>query len=166
MPSKHDRAAFDCGSEPLNRYLREQASQDVKRRAAGCWVLIEENAPASILGFYTLSTESVVTSEIPNLSRAEQKKLPRYDKTGAVLIGRLAVANGAQRQGFGKRLLYDALHRALVSEIPAVVVVTDPKDEKAISFYTSQGFRQLDAKRMFILIADVAELFRTRDSHR
>ena len=28
----HDRSSFDSGSVPLNRYLREQATQDVRRR--------------------------------------------------------------------------------------------------------------------------------------
>jgi len=53
--SVHDRANFDCGEAPLNRYLREQASQDIKRRIAGCWVLVSRDSPDHVLGFYTLS---------------------------------------------------------------------------------------------------------------
>jgi len=30
----HDRSAFSCGAPTLDRYLREQASQDVKRLMA------------------------------------------------------------------------------------------------------------------------------------
>jgi ribosomal protein S18 acetylase RimI-like enzyme len=165
-PAKHRREAFDCGGEGLNRYLREQAQQDVRRHAAGCWVMVESSNPAIILGFYTLSTDSIFTTELTDLAKAARKKLPRYDKLGAILIGRLAVATSAHGQGLGGRLLYDALHRARLTEIPAVVIVTDPKDEKAAAFYARYGFRRLDEKRLFILMTDVAELFRTRDSHR
>src|ERR1019366_6704278 len=34
----HDRAAFSCGQEQLDRYLREQAVQDVKKRVAAVFV--------------------------------------------------------------------------------------------------------------------------------
>ena len=34
----HDRGGFTCGVEALDRYFREQVSQDVKRRATACYV--------------------------------------------------------------------------------------------------------------------------------
>ena len=34
LEAKHDRTAFHSDSDPLNRYLREQATQDVRRRVA------------------------------------------------------------------------------------------------------------------------------------
>jgi len=36
----HDRSAFPCGAT-LDRYLREQASQDVKRLVASCFITVE-----------------------------------------------------------------------------------------------------------------------------
>lgn len=38
LSGDHDRTAFSCGSEALDRYFREQASQDIKRRVATCFV--------------------------------------------------------------------------------------------------------------------------------
>ncbi len=38
-PAKHRRDEFDCGVPALNDYLRERAGQDMRRHAAGCWVL-------------------------------------------------------------------------------------------------------------------------------
>lgn len=38
-----DRAAFNCGSEPLNRHIREQVSQDVRRRLAACFVALTDD---------------------------------------------------------------------------------------------------------------------------
>ena len=165
-PARHDRQSFDCGVAALNDYLRERAGQDMRRHAAGCWVLTSADRPAMVLGFYTLSSESILTADLPELSKVSQKKIPRYEKLGAILLGRFAVAKSAQGEGLGDRLLYDAFRRAYAAEIPSVLIVTDPKDENAEEFYAKHGFRKLSAKRMFILMTDVAELFRSRDSRR
>ncbi len=44
LGAKHGklRAAFSCGVEPLDRYLKQQASQDAKKRAAVPYVLVSE----------------------------------------------------------------------------------------------------------------------------
>lgn len=34
LDSKHERADFDCGEDLLNKYVKTQASQDVKRKAS------------------------------------------------------------------------------------------------------------------------------------
>ena len=41
LDAKHDRTAFRSDSEPLNRYLQEQASQDSRRRVAACALLAD-----------------------------------------------------------------------------------------------------------------------------
>lgn len=43
--ARHLREHFDCGTEELNCYFRERASQDMKRKACGCWVLVHEDDP-------------------------------------------------------------------------------------------------------------------------
>ena len=158
-PSKHRRETFDCGVETLNRYLREQARLDVKRRAAGCWVLVPTATPAEVLGYYTLSPESVLAAELPSLPRPENKKLPPYPRLGAWLLGRLAVSASRQGQGLGGLLLTDALRRCLRSEIPAVFVLVDPKDTAVITFYQKFGFRPLTATRLFLPMHEVALFF-------
>ncbi|QQF85708.1 hypothetical protein JFL55_07990 [Histophilus somni] len=80
------RDQFDCGSRPLNLYLQKQVSQDIKRRIAPCFTVIDENK--RILGYYTLASTSIPLVSLPeNL----KKKLPRYPRVRAVLLGRLAV---------------------------------------------------------------------------
>jgi GNAT superfamily N-acetyltransferase len=162
-PAKHDRRTFDCGVAVLNDYLRERAGQDMRRHAAGCWVITANDRPNEVLGFYTLSPESIFLADLPELSKAARQRIPRYTKLGAVLLGRLAVAKTSQSKGLGQHLLYDAFHRAYGAEIPAALLVTDPKDENAERFYTKHGFRRLDETRMFILMIEIAELFATRD---
>lgn len=158
-----DRKGFDCGVPELNRYLKERATQDIRRRAAGCWVLVDAQNPKTILGFYALSPEGVATAELPDLEAALRKKLPAYKRVGAVLLGRLAIALSHQGKRLGERLLMDAFHRALEAEIPYVLMLTDPKNKKAESFYEKYGFQPLTPGRMFIPMVTAAELLAGED---
>lgn len=161
--SKHERAAFDCGAEALNRYLQERASQDMKRRAAGCWVLCHKDSPQKVLGYYTLSPESVDIRDLGAASPTLLKKLPRYPRLGAVLLGRLAVDRSQKGKGFGEMLLHDAMLRALHAEIPSVLMVTDPKDEQAEAFYRKYGFDRLSATRLFTTMQRIADTLESPD---
>lgn len=57
LSRKHDRAAFDCGSEPLNSFLKTTARQHQDRGISRTFVLIDpmSAAPLRILGYFTLS---------------------------------------------------------------------------------------------------------------
>ena len=50
----HDRTAFSCGSPELDRYLREHASQDIKRDIARVFVAVR---PANHYGLRLLQSE-------------------------------------------------------------------------------------------------------------
>lgn len=131
----YDRAAFNSGSEPLNRYLREQVSQDVRRRMAACFVaLVDKNR---IAGYYTLASASLLLADLP---ASISKKLPRYPTVPAVRMGRLAVDQEFNGQGLGGALLADALDRAARSEIAAYALMVDAKDKAAAAFYRYHGF--------------------------
>lgn len=157
-PSRHDRDGFDCGVEQLNDYLKTRAAQDMKRRAAGCWVITATENPQSILGYYTLSPEAVDLSALGAADASLLKQLPRYPRLGSVLLGRLAVTKTAQGQGLGELLLLDAMARVLRSEIPAIFMVTDPKDAQAKSFYRKFSFDRLNPERMFTTMPRIAAL--------
>lgn len=161
--AKHDRQSFDCGVAALNDYLREQASQDVKRRAAGCWVLVHVDSPQKVCGYYTLSPESVDIRDLEAVSPAILKKLPRYPRLGAILLGRLAVDRSQHGKGFGQTLLHDAMLRAVHAEIPSVLMVTDPKDESAAAFYRKYGFERLSNTRLFTTMQRIADTLGSRD---
>jgi GNAT superfamily N-acetyltransferase len=112
----HDRSAFCCGTEPLDRYLREQASQDVKRLVASCFLAVE-TATQVIAGYYTLAASSVPAGDLPP---EVLKRLPRYPVLPVALVGRLAVDQRFHRKGLGGALLADAALRVLKGDtIPA-----------------------------------------------
>jgi hypothetical protein len=64
----HDRAAFDCGDADLNLYLRKFARQNHDSGGAKCFVAAPTEAPARVLGFYTLSPASLDYARTPALS--------------------------------------------------------------------------------------------------
>lgn len=135
LDASHDRLAFDSGSPALDRYFREQVSQDVRRRVASCFVALTDDQ--RIVGFYTLASASVPLTDLP---AAAIKKLPRYRAVPTVRMGRLAVAQTFKGQGLGGALLGDALARAARAEIAAFALVVDAKDETASAFYRHHGF--------------------------
>lgn len=135
LDAAHNRATFDCGAAPLNRYLREQVSQDIRRRVTACFVAVTDGN--RIAGYYTLASASVLLAELPlNVG----KKLPRYPTVPAVRMGRLAIDQKFKGQGLGGALLADALARAARSEIAAYALIVDAKDETAATFYQHHGF--------------------------
>ena len=147
LSGAHDRAAFNSGSAPLDRYLREQVTQDVRRRVAACFVATTDGD--RIAGYYTLASASLLLAELP---ASTGKKLPRYPTVPAVRMGRLAVDQGFKGQGLGGALLVDALGRSARSEVAAYALMVDAKDEAAAGFYKHHGFIALpDSPRTLFL---------------
>src|SRR5258708_19056357 len=109
LKAHHDRAFFTCGVESLDRYLKTQAGQDVRRKANCVFVVVEPPEPDRILGYYTLCATSLAQGDVPETAR---RHVPRYPLVSATLIGRLAVVQARQGSGLGAMLLADALHRA------------------------------------------------------
>ena len=138
LGADHDRGTFSCGVPALDRYLREQAGQDARRRVAAPFVATADGA--KVLGFYTLSATSIELTDVP---AALAKKLPRYPRLPATLLGRLATDLSARRRGLGRVLLVDAITRAVRSEIASFAMILDAKDESAASFYAREGFLRL-----------------------
>ncbi len=152
----HDRAAFACGVESLDRYFQTQAGQDVRRRANGVFVLADKVQPERVLGYYTLCATALPPGDVPEAAR---KHIPRYPLVSATLIGRLAVAKDRQGQRLGAVLLADALRRALASAetVGSSMIVVDALDETAAGFYAAHGFIRLPESLRLVLPMRVVE---------
>lgn len=155
LGAEHDRSGFSCGVEPLERYLRERASQDVRRRVSVCYVAVEAQARA-LAGYYTLAASSVALSDLPE---GIARRLSRYPSVPVARIGRLAVATAFQGRQLGAALLWDAATRAAASGMGVVALVVDAKDETAAAFYRHHGFSTLGADPL-TLVLPVASLAR------
>ncbi|MDP2660837.1 MAG: GNAT family N-acetyltransferase [Dehalococcoidia bacterium] len=154
----HNRKAFSCGVEALDRYLHQQARQDYRRGVAVPYVLTDIST-GEMVGYYTLSALSVLPESLPAELTA---RLPRYDAFPAILLGRLAVDQRHRGQGVGQLLLFDALARSLAvsKEIGALAVVVQAKDEDAYAFYKRHGFLPFEdhEDRLYMLMATIATL--------
>lgn len=158
LAKKHKREGFSSGSEPLDRYLKQQASQDAKRLVAAPFVLI--TADNKVIGYYTLSAFSVALPELP---QAQIRKLPKYPIIPATLLGRLAVDQNHRGLGLGDHLLMDALYRShtATSQIASYAVVVDAKDDAAVAFYKKYDFIQFfnHPNRLFLPMNVIRKLF-------
>ena len=157
LAAHHDRVAFRCGMPELDSYLQTQANQDIRRKVAAVYVLVNRAAPTVIVGYYTLSSFAVETSD---LTEEVQKKLPRYPLTPATLLGRLA--RDLRFPGIGEHLLVDALKRVLrhAGQIASAAFVVDVKNDGARKFYLKHGFLafRCNPVRLFMPIKTIQEL--------
>lgn len=159
LGSLHDRESFDCGITALNDYLRKFARKDAQRLVAATFVMVSSAERQRIIGYYTLSAFTVEMTELPDVLR---KKLPRYPRLPATLIGRLA--RDTSYPGVGSLLLVDALCRAYVQSttIASMAVITEAKSEAAATFYRKFGFQSLgdSQNRLFLPMRTIEMLMR------
>jgi GNAT superfamily N-acetyltransferase len=150
LAEEHDRGSFTCGVESLDRYLKTQASQDVRRKANAVFILCEVGEPTRILGYYTLCAMAISQGDVPEAAR---KHVARYPLVSATLIGRLAVAKERQGERLGSVLLADAFRRAFesASTVGSSMVVVDALDEPAAGFYAAHGLVRLPDSLRLVL---------------
>ena len=136
LDSGHDRTKFSCGVEALDNYFCKQVGQDVRRRVTACYVAVEIDT-GTIAGYYTLAAGSVPLADVPEQLA---KRLPRYQTVPVARLGRLAVHLDYRHRKLGAALLWDAVMRAIKSEVAVFALVVDAKDDQAVSFYQHHGF--------------------------
>lgn len=152
LGGSHDRRGFTCGGTALDRYFREQVTQDVRRRVTNCFVAVDTGG--DVAGYYTFAAASLPLAE---LTADEAGRLPRYPLLPAGLIGRLAVAEGHQGQGLGAAFVVDAIARAMRAEPAIFALIVDAKDDAAVRFYVHLGCRGFTSRPMslFLPVAEV-----------
>lgn len=154
LGAEHDRDPFCCGEEALDRYFKTQATQDIRRRIASCFVAVEA-ATGLVAAYYTIAAASIPFVDLPP---EIAKRLPRYPTLPAVRIGRLAVDQKFQRRGLGGALLIDAARRSSQSPPAVYTLMVDAKNENAVAFYQRFGFRTLASQpRVLFLPLATAE---------
>jgi len=151
LATSHDRDGFDCGSEPLNLFLKQTARQHAERGISRTFVLVDEAAatPKPIVGFFSLNICQIKSE---SLTLQEAKQLPR-DVAG-VRLGRLAVAKANQRQGIGKTLLVAAMGKfiEIFNSAGGIGLFVDAKDQDAKRYYEQFGFVSLPANELALFL--------------
>lgn len=146
--------AFDCGDDPLNNYLKRHAWANQQKSSIGVtYVAIDEGAPRTVLGYFTLATASVPRDAFP---RKYVRGLPPYDLP-LILLARLAVDRRFSGKGLGHTLISEAFKIALrvADDVGCRCIITDAYRERT-DWYARYGFIPLEGaaetgpQRMFL----------------
>jgi GNAT superfamily N-acetyltransferase len=146
-------AAFDCGEEALNSYLRKFAFANHQAGYARTFVSCDDQNV--VLGYYTLAAGQVLHE---NASERLAKGAARHSIPVA-LLARLAVDKTAQGRRLGQSLLLDSIRRVLtVSESVGIrALLVHAKNDRARDFYRKYaGFEPLpgDPLALYLLVKD------------
>ncbi len=149
LQKSRPRRKFDCGVDLVNDWLRSKALQHQDKHLSVTKVLLSETA--GIAGFYTLATGQVDFSDLPH---DVVKQLPKRALPVAVLAW-LGVSRSHQQQGFGKRLLAQALTDCYLAgqTFAFVAVILDCVDDAAKSFYQHWDFVELPGHRSRLFLS-------------
>lgn len=147
LTAAHDKSGFCCGVAVLDRYIRELATQDIRRQISNCFVACD--AAGAIAAYYTFAAASF---PMPDLPPEDAKRLPRYALLPAGLIGRLAVDQRFRGRRLGNALVIDAARRAAGADPAVYALVVDAKDEPAALFYEHLGFRRFVSRPMSLFL--------------
>lgn len=165
LADKHNRVAFSCGVEALDRYLQRQAGQDVTKHLTAAFIITPDGE--AIAGFYTLSAHVLNLGDLPD---NVAKKLPRYPNVPATLLCRLAVSIDFRGRDIGELLLLDAFKRVLANtqEVGSAVLVVEAKDERAREFYLRHDFIPLPSQsnRFFYTVKTIEKLFESKQGRK
>ena len=156
----HNRSGFDCGNDALNQYLKKIARQHLNKGISRTFVLVDDNMPTEILGFFTLVSCEIFVDKLP---RKYAKKYP--SKVPAAKLARLAVAKDRQRQGLGTHMMINTVERVIrVSQDLGIIgFFVDAKDNEAKAYYEQFGFIQLpdNPLELFLPLATLRNAYDT-----
>ena len=159
LEKKDRKDQFDCGILELNHYLQHIARQHIDKDIARTFVLIEENDPVTIIGFYTLALTGIDPNVLPPKMA---KKFPRNQYIPIVKLARLGVSVDKQRYGCGNLLVINAIKRVLktYADLGIHALFVDPKSADIIPFYEKFGFNVLsDGITMFLPLKHLIKRF-------
>jgi GNAT superfamily N-acetyltransferase len=163
-----DTAQFDCGDDPLNNYLYRYAWTNQQKISIGVtYVAVDESAPRTVLGYFTLAASSIPRDLLP---KKLVRGLPPYDLP-LLLLARLAVDQRFAGRGLGHALLSEAFRIALrvADEVGCRCIVTDAYRNK-IAWNAKYGFIPIEGgpgdrpQRMFLDIRTIRSATRPEKS--
>jgi GNAT superfamily N-acetyltransferase len=146
---------FDCGEEPLNRFLTRFAFANQQANASQTYVGLADD---TVIGFYTLVVAEVSFDDAPERLK---KGLARHP-VPLMLIARLAVSLKLQGKGAGAGLLKNAMQRTTqAAEIGGIrALAAHAKNDRVRAFYEHFGFipSPTDPLHLFILTKDIQRI--------
>jgi GNAT superfamily N-acetyltransferase len=157
LQRSHNVEGFDCGKEPLNRFLVRFAFQNQQASASQTYVAVSGD---EVIGFYTLVVGQVEYADAPERLKRGLARHP----VPMMLLARLAIAHRWQGKQLGSGLLKDAMLRTLqAADIAGIRAFgVHAKDDEARAFYERFDFipSPVDPYHLFILLKDLRAIVR------
>lgn len=158
LNNSHDVDPFDCGKEPLDRFLKRHSLVNQKASSAQTYVVCRGGG--RVVGYYSLAVGAV---EHENAPARVTTGLARHP-VPVMLLARLAVDKSEQGRGLGKALLKDAILRtAQAADIAGMrALLVHAKDDEARAWYEGFDFEPspTDPLHLFLLMKDLRALLR------
>lgn len=157
----YDVADFNCGESSLNRFLTDHLARQHGGRLLRAYLLVTNDPTPKVLGYYTLSGSCFEKETLP--SKTQQRKVP-YINVPSVTLGRLAVHQDLQGQGWGMMLVTHAMKvvylTSRVVDVHGLSVIA--LNDAAKDFYLKLGFIPLtgnNASSLFYPTKSIEKLF-------
>lgn len=159
--TEYDLTGFNCGESTLNRFLFEHLPRQHGGRLLRAYLLVTDNPRPKVLGYYTLSGSCFEKETLP--SRAQQRKVP-YVNVPSVTLGRLAIHQDLQGQGWGMTLVTHAMNVVFLASQAVGIhgLFVDALNDKAKDFYLKLGFIPLtgsNVNSLFYPTKSIEKLF-------
>ena len=146
---------FDCNDPALNIYLKKHAWSNQQKSFIGVtYVVVDEAAPQTVLGYFTLATSRIPRDAFP---KKHVRGLPTYDLP-LILLARLAVDHRFEGKGLGTLLLKEAFKISLniAERVGCRCIITEAYPDK-VGWCAKYGFVSLEesaenkpTRRMFL----------------
>ncbi len=152
---KHDRAAFSCGVDRIDNFLKNTAARQQDDGHTRVCVACLDSLNV-VVGYFALNAHAIDASTLPELDR---KKLPTHPTISAIYLSVVGVQKEHQGSGLGSYLMADAFRRAVDAAkiVGAYFLVLDALNERAANLYRKLGFVDLPGHepRMLITMTQV-----------
>jgi GNAT superfamily N-acetyltransferase len=153
LTEQHEVAAFSCGTDSLDQWLKRRAWKNQLQGASRTYVVCDER---HVLAYYALASGAVTSTGATGKFR---RNMP--DPIPVVVLGRLAVATVMQGGGVGRALIRDAALRVLqaADAIGVRGLTVQALSDDARQFYERVGFEPspLDPNLLMITLADLKD---------
>jgi len=155
LTAQHVTEDFSCGTDSLDQWLKRRSLKNQIQGASRTYVVCDDRC---VLAYYALASGVVTTTEAVGRFR---RNMP--DPIPVVVLGRLAVDQTCQGQGFGRALVRDAGMRVLqaADAIGIRGITVHALSDQAKAFYEKIGFEPspIDPYLLMITLPDLADAF-------
>ena len=153
LTEQDEIAAFSCGTESLDQWLRRRAWKNQLQGASRTYVVCDERR---VLAYYALASGAVTTASATGKFR---RNMP--DPIPVVVLGRLAVDTVIKGSGVGRALIRDAALRVLqaADAIGVRGLTVQALSDDVRKFYEKVGFESspVDPNLLMITLADLKD---------